>query len=538
MQAKDITFSQLIQGSKQFVIPVFQRDYRWTGAQCEQLWNDITNRSTTSTPKGHFIGSIVYMAADTVGAAFNRWLVVDGQQRLTSLTLLMIALRDYMVDTSWSGNDDDPTPAQIDAYFLQNKEERGGRKYKLVLRRNDDDTLRTLIDHKSPPETASELLIDAYQYFLERISEASPARIFSAVSRLSVVDVVLDRRQDDPQLVFESLNSTGVDLSPSDLIRNYILMRLPEQRQIQIYEDYWRPVENSFRQSSEGLSNFLRDYTALRKQALKQIRWDDIYVSFKDTFPFRDDDRLEVDLAELSRLARHYATFYIRPEGDSKLDIALRSLRQHGDVSSLLVMCLFDQYDQGHVKLVEFVECISFVESYLVRRAVCGLPSNSYWMVFARLAYRLRNQSVLDDLRVGFALRTDHYWFPTDEVFRWSLVDDQLYVHRRKILFHVLKTLENWNQKEPSPVDTYTIEHVMPQTLSAGWKDALGDGWEKAHDLWLNRLGNLTLTAYNSRYSNRSFSEKKGIEGGFSSSAVRLNEDIRSRQSWTVRTGR
>ena len=230
MDAVSRPFSQIINGAKQFVIPVFQRDYSWGREQCLQMWSDIRN-SKGEGPNNHFLGSFVYVEGNA-GAAFSSWLVIDGQQRITTLTLLMVALRDHISETQWNG--EEPTIGRIDAYFLKNREESGERGYRLALRRRDNETLRALVDGKDISEIAesSELILDAYAYFRELLGGpgVGPAQIYEGVHRLVVVDVKLQLAVDNPQLIFESLNSTGVDLTQSDLIRNYLLMGLPEAR--------------------------------------------------------------------------------------------------------------------------------------------------------------------------------------------------------------------------------------------------------------------------------------------------------------------
>ena len=532
MKATDQAFSQIIEGNKQFKIPVFQRDYRWTIAQCSQLWNDITLNPGLSTDRGHFIGSIVYVAGEA-GAAFSRWLVVDGQQRLTSLTLLMIALRDHISQTGWEGKDEDsPTAERIDAYFIRNMHQTGERRYKLLLRRTDDATLRALVDRTSLPEPHSALVVEAYDHFISLVKNCDPALVYREVARLNVVDVTLDPRYDDPQLVFESLNSTGLDLGQSDLIRNYLLMRLSESDQTRLYEEYWSDVERCFRGSDWGADAFLRDYTALETRTTRQIRYDRIYTRFKETFRFsHEHDDVAARIADLARSAKHYAAFYVRPKEDGLFSDALRRLRQHGDAAALLVMRIYDCHDKGILSAAGFLESLLILESYLVRRAVCGLQTRNYWSVFAGISFKLTDDSPLSDLKVALA-RQDAYEFPSDSAFRRALLEEDLY-HRR-ICLYLLKYLENSGQLEASPVDKYTIEHIMPQSLSRGWKNMLGVEWGHVHEEWLHRLGNLTLTAYNSSYSNRPFEEKKNMAGGFSDSAVRLNRFVREQNEWTV----
>ena len=238
MEARNIPFWAFVDGTKQFIIPAFQRDYSWTTEQCQQMWDDIV--CAGSNDGDHFIGSFVYVAGNTA-AGFSSWLVIDGQQRLTTLSLLLIALRDHIRKTGWTGQE--PSTQKIDAYFLKNEFELDDKRYKVVLRRHDDETLRSLVDGKNPLEieNRSELVVEAYCYFRKQLnhSDTDPELVYRGVRRLNIVDVTLHRPRDDPQRVFESLNSTGVDLTQSDLIRNYLLMGLPEPEQTRMYDDYW-----------------------------------------------------------------------------------------------------------------------------------------------------------------------------------------------------------------------------------------------------------------------------------------------------------
>ncbi|MGH2976632.1 MAG: DUF262 domain-containing protein, partial [Solirubrobacterales bacterium] len=231
MKAIDRHFTKIINGTTQFAIPVFQRDYNWTEAHCERLWKDIIKIAADSTDRGHFLGSVVYIPTDDSSAGFTRWLLIDGQQRVTTLTLLLIALRDHISETGWQDGENSLTARRLDAYFLKNSEEEGARRPKLVLRRRDQATLKALLDGTPLPDDSSDQVRDNYQFFRDQVRDADPAAIYRGVGHLIVVDVTLDRGVDDPQLIFESLNSTGMDLSQSDLIRNFILMRLEEKEQ-------------------------------------------------------------------------------------------------------------------------------------------------------------------------------------------------------------------------------------------------------------------------------------------------------------------
>lgn len=533
MQATNRAFREIIGGDKQFVIPVFQRDYSWTTEQCAQMWDDIV-RTSTEDDDGHFLGSFVYVHGGG-GAALSSWLVIDGQQRLTTLMLLLIALRDHIRDSNWTG--DGLTPERIDDVFLKNRHETGDGRYKLSLRRHDNDTLRALVDGSdlSNVNSESELVTEAYQYFRERLNSptASPDRVYQGIIRLNVVDVTLHRQIDNPQRVFESLNSTGGDLSESDLIRNYLLMGLPEPEQTRLYDEFWSELEALFRESGSNPDSFLRDYMALKEKTTTQARADRIYAEFKAFWRPTHATPLDALLKDMVRFANYYVSC-MRPERiDCKhLSDAMRRVRWLGSAHVLLTMRLYECYDDGSLSLNGFTRALELISSYLVRRTVLGLESRSYWAVFARIAHSLDDDTPFESFQV--ALARQNYTFPSDERFIQEFQDRDLYGLR--ICWHILTQLENFGQGEPSPTSEYSIEHIMPQSIGGvlEWQQMLGDDWQAIHESWLHRLGNLTLTAYNSRYSNRPFAQKKAIKGGFEQSAVRLNEYVRQQDRWTA----
>lgn len=537
MKAIDSPFTKIINGTSQFIIPVFQRDYTWDAeTQCAQLWRDVLRAARTGGEHGHFLGSIVYVATGDSLAGFTRWLLIDGQQRLTTLTLLLVALRDHIRDTEWVGGENDPTPKRIDAYFLRNLQEEGDREQKLVLRRHDQATLRALLDGREFPQEGSDNVRDNYNYFREQLTGVDPADVYRGVTRLVIVDVALDRQTDDPQLIFESLNSTGVDLSQSDLIRNFILMRLPEKEQTDLYETYWSKIEALFKGSEWTFDAFARDYVALKTQASKQEKAAEIYYAFRDFFPALKDKSggLQQALADMMRHARHYAAFSIGRDVAGERGRALAEIRRHVDVPAILVMQLLEYRDHLNVLSEgELLEALSLIESYTVRRAICGYQTRSYWQIFANLAYALGQKHPLQDLKVALARQHENYRFPSDEEFERQLKEADLYGLR--ICRHLLEGLENFGTKEPTDTSNYSIEHVMPQSerLRRGWREMLGENWKEVQKTRLHRLGNLTLTGYNSTYSDREFQEKKTIEGGFADSSVRLNKFIREQPVWT-----
>ena len=536
MKAIDCPFAKIINGTSQFLIPIFQRDYSWTEAECEQLWRDILQIASDQTARGHFLGSMVYIATEDARPSFPRWLLIDGQQRVTTLTLLLAALRDHIMQTGWSGTEDGPTAKRVEAYFLKNVEEEGPRRPKLVLRRHDQATLQAILDGNEPPQNLSERIRDNYEWFHDHLAEVDPELVYRGINRLVVVDVILDRGTDDPQLIFESLNSTGMDLSQSDLIRNFILMRLPEAEQTRLYETYWSKIEVLFRGSERTFDAFVRDYLALRSRTKKQEKADEIYFAFRRAFGSigTEPEHLDALLKDLLRFSRYYTAFSLGTVPSAPLREPLARLRRLVDVPAILIMRLFECHDvQRTLELDAFIDAIKLIESYVFRRAVCGEQTRGYWKVFANLAYQIDPNCPLQSLAVGLARQRDTYRFPDNTEFHQALADRDVY--GKRVCFELLDRLENDGSKEPTDTSNYSIEHIMPQNekLPAEWREMLGVDWVDIQRQWLHRLGNLTLTGYNSKYSDLPFAEKKTISGGFEESSVRLNKYIREQAQWT-----
>jgi len=536
MHAEDRSFTQVVIGASQFIIPVFQRDYSWKEEQCDELLQDILRVGSDSGSRRHFLGSLVYTPTEDNAAALNQWLLIDGQQRMTTLTLLAVALRNHLLETESGDDDSAPSPSQIDAYFLRNEYESGEGRYKLLLRRRDNATLRAYVDDIGLPDSPSERIVENYEFFLERLGELDPALVYKGINRLAVVDVSLDRNDDDPQLIFESLNSTGVDLSQADLIRNYILMKHSGSEQARLYETYWSKIENLFRGSETTFDSFARDYVALKTEASRQEKSDGVYKAFRRIAPelIERFDGIDGLLEDLLQFAGYHTAFSLGRRTNTSLDQPLSYLRRQVDVPAILIMRLYDRMEgAGTLSVKDFESAIELLESYVVRRVICGLQTRGYWQVFANLAYGIGTEEPYNDFLAALATLRDSYKFPENEQFADSLTTKNIYELR--VCWHVLDRLENHENKEPTDTSKYTIEHVMPQNvnLAGQWRKMLGTDWKSIQENWLHRLGNLTLTGYNSTYSDRPFEEKKNIDGGFEESSIRLNRYIREQDEWT-----
>lgn len=535
MNAQDLQLTQLLDGAKQFIVPIFQRDYSWGTKHCQQLWNDIVRIGSNANSRAHFLGSVVYIAAEDNQAAIPRWLLIDGQQRLTTVTLLLAALRDHL---KVHPSDDEalPTSEEIDDRFLRNRHGKGERRNKLMLRRTDNDALTALLANQPLENDAAESVCENYEFFKDRLAEADLAQVYTGISKLFIVDVSLTRGHDDPQMIFESLNSTGLDLTQADLIRNFVLMRLDDDLQTRLYEDYWRPIEIAFgnRYRSE-FDKFCRDFLVLKLKPSKQLRADAIYHHFRNYFQAETATRSVEDvLEELRRYATYYVRFSLGQEADSTFAQAACRLRSQVEVASPLMLRLYDCHERTRqFDRRAFKETIELLESYVFRRSACDMQTRSLYQVFASLAYKIRDNDPLQSLKVALYRGGKKRRFPSDIEFRDALETRDVYAMRS--CAYLLDRLEN-ESKEKIDTHSFSIEHVLPQNenLPPYWREMLGTDWKSIQEAWLHRLGNLTLTGYNSEYSDRSFCEKKTMPKGFNESPLRLNRSIREQDRWTA----
>lgn len=537
MKAEDIKFTALFEGPHQYIVPVFQRDYSWGRNQCQQLWDDVVRAGKDSRTKAHFVGSVVYIAAEENSPVLSRWLLIDGQQRITTVTLLLAALRAHLLtlDKVRLAELDETIPSaeELDEYFLRNRHGKGARRYKLCLRRADHETLAAIVDGTELPPNPSHRVKENFEFFLEQISEIDPVVVYLGITKLVAVDVSLTRGQDDPQMIFESLNSTGKDLSQADLIRNFVLMRQTEEVQTRLYQEYWQPIEHAFgNRYDTHFDRFMRDFLNLRLRPRKPLVSEEVYSRFKDFYHTWEGES-ELLLAEIKRFARYYSAYNFDTEIHPGLRRVFLNLRTIVDVASPVMLHLYDTYDRTKtLTIAEFEESAVLLESYVFRRSVCEMQTRSLGNIFVSLAQRINPEQPLRSLKVVLWRQGDSRKFPSDVEFVEALVSRDIY-HMRSA-FYFLDRLEN-DSKEKIDTSTFSIEHVMPQNENLGpeWRQMLGPNWRETQVNWLHRLGNVTLTGYNSKYSDRPFDQKKSINGGFSDSPLRLNRTIREADIWT-----
>lgn len=532
MKASAANFLSLIKGPKQFVIPIYQRTYSWQIAQCSKLLSDILRISRDSSVPGHFIGSIVYFqeSIQTVSDV-PQLLVIDGQQRLTTISLLIAALAEFLQKNEAVNLDTNPT--KLKNYYLLNAEESGDLRFKLLLTRRDKETIINILKGVPSGSNASQRVLENFDFFKGEISKENVAAIYSGVQRLFVVDVALEKDKDNPQLIFESLNSTGLDLSQADLIRNYILMGQNIDLQTDLYEKYWFPMEQSYGNDyASKFDWFMRDFLSVKTSRIPRI--DRVYNEFKN---YVEGGKTPRDITEvvkdIYKFSNYYVCMVLHKESDDDLLQAFKNIsRLKVDVSYPFLLSVYEDYASGILSKEDFVQIVTLVENYVFRRAICGIPTNSLNKTFATLYKSVRKDNYLESVQASFQLMDTYKRFPTDVEFENEIIAKDVYNFRSRN--YLLSKLENYKRKEIVNVDEYTIEHILPQNpdLNKEWREMLGEEWKKIQERYLHTLGNLTLTGYNSELSDRPFQEKKTIKGGFNDSPLRLNEYLRSVDVW------
>lgn len=525
----------LLNGQCQYIIPVYQRKYSWLAdVQCARLWEDIV-RMEKGHKKHHFVGSIVSIAEKKALMGVQKQLIIDGQQRMTTLSILMIALRDYLKETIPEVEDN------ITDMVLKNPKRKGEDAYKMLLTDTDKEIMIKLVDGLKISETEDSQIYLNYLYFKNKVAEGvlTPEQIYESISKLDIVGIILDKEQgDEPQLIFESLNSTGMDLSKSDLIRNFILMGLDNDEQKNIYNRYWKPLEGYFLKPdvTERMDKFFRDYLVMKKGAY--INFDFIYERFKeyaDNSEFSTIEQLAEDVMTFGDLYTDITSDRkTLPESQKSLEPIfeeIRSLRM--EVTYPFLIKVYMDYIQGIITIEEFIEILRLTIAYVVRRAICDKPTGSI-KTFASMINYIKRDDYLNSIKATFYYQDSYKQFPNDDMFKSALFSRNMYSLR--ISKYVFVKLENEGNKEPIPYKGYTIEHILPQNkdMRDEWKQALGDNYAEIQAKYLHTLGNLTLTRYNSEMGDKPFAEKLEV---YKESAMHtLNKFVVQQSTWNEQT--
>ena len=536
MLAKATGLLGFLRNSPQFVIPIYQRTYSWGERECRQLWDDVLRTGSDDDIPAHFLGSIVYIeGGDFQVTTLSSLLVIDGQQRLTTVMLILEALARRL-------GDDEPvrgfSAKKLRNYHLLNSLEDGEDRFKLLLTQTDKTSLLNLMQQKPFPEEPSVRIEQNFAFFEEQIQKLGNdlGSLCNGLDKLIVVDISLNRSQDNPQLIFESMNSTGRELSQADLIRNYVLMGLEPSHQTELYEDHWRPIEIAFGQEAYGdyFDDFMRHYLTFKSNGeIPKIRA--VYEAFKAHANKPEIVATSIDdlVADIHTFANYYCAMAFGKEENKDLAQAFSDLRElKVEVAFPLLLELYHDYDLKILSKDEFVEVLRLVEAYVFRRAVCAIPTNSLNRTFATFGQAIDKDRYVETVSIHFLNLRSYRRFPRDDEFKHDLSNRDLYNFQRRSYW--LRRLENHGRKERVYLDEYTIEHIMPQNenLSDEWQEALGPDWQRIQETWVHTLGNLTLTGYNPEYGDRSFAYKRDTEGGFKESPLRLNASLGELDEW------
>lgn len=527
---------------KRFIIPLYQRNYDWKEDNCEQLFQDLV-KLYSSNRNSHFFGSIV----SSIEKGSEDRYIIDGQQRITTVSLLLIAMVNVAKEGLMQSTDPKLTEKIFKRYLVDEYQEEA-RKVKLKPIKKDMQAFDALLFCTKDKYVKGSNVTRNYSFFHEKIQHCGLTldQLFEAIKKLEVINIKLDE-DDDPQLIFESLNSTGLDLSEADKIRNYLLMSLSPTEQDDLYTRYWNPIEES---TNYEPTPFIRDYLTMKQG--KIARQDDIYVNFKG---YSETLRLEREklMADMFHYAKIYHEIDLAATGDKRIDSKLQELKTlDSTVAFPFYMAFFNYAQEVGMTDNDVYKVIDLVEAYWARRIICNLPSNAINKVFATLHRDVvgvmdkatankdaKQPSYYEALVYVLLRKTGTSMFPNDDLVRDEFATRQVYKMPPAARMFILERMENQDSKERHDVTKLltereiTIEHIMPQTLSGNWKAALGDDWERIHQQYLHTMANITLTGYNSQYSNLSFQDKRDMEKGFKDSAFRLNHFVQTCDKWT-----
>ena len=542
MKANEINLNRFLsQSDTQFIIPVYQRNYDWSHHQCKQLLDDILEIGTNSKKNAHFIGSIVYVHDDVYSASGIRELTtIDGQQRLTTLTLIYLVI--YRLAKTLGK---EQLFNKINETYLINKFAADEEKLKLKPTENNNRALKYLLRSDKQEEYSDfSRLIDNFNYFKSRILEENYKAVLTGINKLMFVEISLDRDKDDPQRIFESLNSTGLELSQADLIRNYILMGLKRKSQNKIYENYWEHIEQLAKDESTNsskVSDYIRDYLTLENKKIPNKN--KVYHEFKEKYPTSTVEVLEDILTPIKKLVKHYNKL-LNPANEPDNDIRQQLQyinRLEINVAYPFLLKVYDDYSTGVISKQTFIEVLELIQAFTWRRFIIGLPTNALNKIFMRLYEDIDSQNYLTSIQLALLKKKGSQRFPRNKEVVNTLREKDMYGIKPKNRVYFLERLENHRNKELVKIDgnsDITIEHIFPQNPEPKWKIELGEEeYNFIKENYLNTIANLTLSGNNGKLGNKKFLSKKemnvdGEEQGYKYSRLWLNSYLTQIDKW------
>jgi uncharacterized protein with ParB-like and HNH nuclease domain len=542
MKANELPIINFLQAPNvQFVIPVYQRNYDWKNAECKELLNDIISVETENRGT-HFIGSIVFVHEGTYSTSEVKELVIiDGQQRLTTINILYVALYRFAKENSKAQDADRLYNMFLTNQYVQNESS------KLKLKQTDTNSLafQAIMRGTQNEFGTFSNVIENYNYFRSAINEDNFELILRGLNRLIFVEISLERGKDDPQRIFESLNSTGLDLSQSDLIRNFILMDLPPKDQNRVFETIWNPIEENAKdivKQNSLVSEFIRDYLTLRNKKIPNKN--KVYAEFKGLYLNKKEDAYHQELENIKSLSVHYKKL-VNPStvSDANIRKELEYInRLEINVAYPFLLQVFEDAENGMLSKEDLIKILKLVQSYTWRRFVVGLPTNALNKIFMSLYAEVDTEEYYDSIAKVLLKKKGSAKFPTNEDLKTALKDKDLYNTQPKNRNYLFEMLENYNNKEyvNTNNEQITIEHIFPRNPNADWStDLSSDDYFSFKEKHLNTIGNLTLSGNNGALSNKSFLDKKEMnkednEQGYNYSRLWLNSYLKSIDVWTI----
>ena len=534
MKASEKKIKDLFSEAKTFfAIPVYQRDYNWQEKHCKQLFEDILNVGKDIDITSHFIGSIVYIHEGVYGIGEKEFYVIDGQQRMITITLLHIALYHRLKESKEEYAD------EIYELYLVNKFSKRDIKLKLLPPEENLNILNKILEEnwEELEDYQDRNIVKNYKFFKEIISNYSNEEIeylLAGLDKIIYVDIALEKDKDDPQKIFESLNSTGLDLSQGDLIRNYILMDLEREKQNLVYKNLWLPIENNCKISlgneiKNYVSDFIRDYLTLKNGKIPSKP--KVFEEFKEFYDKNNDEQLE-DIKNFSEEYSHI----IKPNTEKDKDIRkeLKNLKvlDQTVINTFLIGILRD-YRENKIVKNEILEILKLLQSYIWRRFITEKPSNALNKIFQGMYLRIsKDQKYYKSLEESL-LNQD---FPTDDELKEALKTKNVYKDKEKLRY-VFKELENYNHNELIDFENekITIEHIFPQKPNKSWKEKYSDYELEEMKTFKDTISNLTLTGSNANLGNKSFLEKRNDDiHGYKNSKLYLNKYLSKLNEWNL----
>lgn len=546
MKAIDTEFTKFLGVEAQFFVPIYQRKYSWNRDNCLKLVDDILDVAKDKNRPCHFIGSVIYLAKQDAmhASAIKEYLVIDGQQRLITLSIVLLALTDY---TRLKITDDEEYKKastnfkKLSRRYLINEDESGDTYYKLRLNEEDFYAWKKLLENRTKPDDIKySRIFENYRFIYKMLcdKDSDPQLIYDGIKKLRLIDTYLIP-EDNAQLVFETVNSTGLPLSTADKIRNFVLMTVDPTSQARLYADYWHPMEKDLGMEFGGTSNFTSFFNYYMTAVLQRQVSSDYYDVFKKYFYDQKSLGTEGIVKQIRQYSKYYTDWIAASNKGDRLHQAMFRVKNTGQlkITPAILKLLSDRND-GLISDNDAVEILTIMESYWMRRAVCALPTNTAGPVCISMLKSLYNEDQLSSFKKNLSTLTYAQRMPNDDEVIQTLKTLKIYSISSNRTKTILDTLENYKRKEYVPTKEYTIEHIMPQTLSDEWKKELGTDWERIHEMYLHTMGNLTLTGYNSEYRNKRFTDKQdcvdkdGNKIGYRHTPIKISSYLTSVSKW------